>query len=197
MYLLFCGVAYSLLWDCTPTLNHCIDGGSGRNQSHTFTPSCNRTPSIIQVHKYHMHISYIYKYICPNVYILYIYLKWKTNMYIRTFTKATDCFLCFPVGSLSTLVLVSPSRRHLLAEWDVSVKPQQKGATKQHGDISIFQWIYIIYIYIIKINKNPTKNKIHSLESFFNTSSCKIIREFTHITTPKHPPNPNYSPGDQ
>lgn len=47
---------------------------------------------------------------------VYIYIKLKTHMYIQTFTKATDPFLCFPVCSLSTLVLVSPSRRHLLAE---------------------------------------------------------------------------------
>lgn len=185
MYLLFCGVAYSLLWDCTPTLNHCIDGGSGRNQSHTFTPSCNRTPSIIQVHKYHMHISYIYINTYAQMYILYIYiyLKWKTNMYIRTFTKATDCFLCFPVGSLSTLVLVSPSRRHLLAEWDVSVKPQQKGATKQHGDISIFQWIYIIYIY--NQNQQKSNQKQNSFIGIFLQHF--IMQNHTGVYSYHHP----------
>lgn len=40
---------------------------------------------------------------------------------------------------------------------------------------------------MITINKNPINNMFHSLESFFNTSSCKIIREFTHITPPNIP----------
>ena len=147
-----------------------------------------------------MHISYIYKYICPNVYIIYINQKQIYTSTYKHLLKLLIPFSCLPgmqsfhPGPCVSQSTASPGRVRCFGE--ASTKGCNK-TTWRNLNIPMNIYMYIIY-YIYNNNQQKSNQQYLTFIGIFLQHF--IIQNPTGVYSyhpPKHPPNPIYSLADQ